>query len=105
VLRMAGHLEYGRDLRRIEAVPVAASSTPPLDALVAGITAHLALAWIAGPDATLPGKLYVLETQPALALASHDVLRVPRCPACSHVARLAPPLPWHPAPLPGGATA
>ena len=99
VLRMAGHLEYGRDLRRIEAVPVAASATAPLDSLVAGIAAHLALVWVAGPDATLPGKLYVLETRP-LTLACHAVLRVPRCPACSHVARLAPPLPWHPAPLP-----
>ena len=39
----------------------------------------------------LPGVLYVLETRPALALSTHPVLRVPRCPACSEAATLAPP--------------
>jgi len=100
LLRMAGHLEYGGDVRRVEAVPVAAPPVAPLEALVAGVASQLVLGWTGGPDLTLPGLLYVLETKPSLALASHTVLRVPRCPVCSDVARTAPPLPWHPAVLP-----
>lgn len=100
LLRMAGHLEYGRDIGHLETVPVAAPASPALETLTAGVVAHLATGCLAGPDLALPSLLYVLETRPSLALGSHTVLRVPRCPACSHVERIAPPLPWHQALLP-----
>jgi hypothetical protein len=50
---------------------------------------------VAGWDKTLPGVLFTLEAQPALKLDEHHVLRVPRCQACSGIARAAPKLPWH----------
>jgi hypothetical protein len=53
------------------------------------------LRWLVGADRTAPGVLYAIETQPALRLGEHAVLRVPRCPACSVSGRAAPPLPWH----------
>jgi bacteriocin biosynthesis cyclodehydratase domain-containing protein len=100
LLRTAAHLEYGGDVARLEAVPIAAPSSSALETLTAGLVAHIAAGCLAGPDLPLPSVLYVLETRPSLALGSHTVLRVPRCPACSHVERIAPPLPWHAAVLP-----
>jgi bacteriocin biosynthesis cyclodehydratase domain-containing protein len=94
-LRLAGHLEYGDDLARIEAVPIAAAAGAPFETIGAGVAAQLALSWLGGRDARLPGLLHVLEARPMLSLAAHAVLRVPRCPACSPAERVAPPLPWH----------
>lgn len=93
--RLAAHVEYGSDLMRIESSPTAAGNLAPLHAIVAGVAAQLTLGFVAGFDTRLPGALHVLELRPVLSLASHPVLRVPRCPACSSVEHLAPPLPWH----------
>ena len=95
LLRLAGHVDYGPDLRRIEGVPPAARAAGPLESLAAAVAAQIGLCWLGGADLALAGLLHVLETRPLLALGTHQVLRVPRCPACSAVARLAPPLPWH----------
>jgi bacteriocin biosynthesis cyclodehydratase domain-containing protein len=95
LLRLAGHVQYGPEFERVEAAPVAAAAGAPLEAIAAALAAHLALAWIGGIDTRLPGMLYVLEARPSLALSTHTVLRVPRCPACSPAERLAPRLPWH----------
>jgi bacteriocin biosynthesis cyclodehydratase domain-containing protein len=94
-LRLAAHLQYGRRLDLIHAVPPVASPTAGLAAAAAGLAAHLAICWLAGADTRLPGELYVLAAHPELTLSSHHVLRVPRCPACSDAQRLAAPLPWH----------
>lgn len=93
--RLAANVEYGPDLAEIEAAPVAATPDAPLAALVAALAAHLVVRWIGGRDTTLPGVLHAVEARPALSLTTHDVLRVPRCSACSRADRLAPPLPWH----------
>jgi bacteriocin biosynthesis cyclodehydratase domain-containing protein len=98
-LRLAAHLDFGADLRRIEGVPAAARATVPIEFLTAALAAQIALCWLGGADLALPGLLHVLETRPTLALGTHPVLRVPRCPACSIVHRLAPLLPWHEAEL------
>jgi bacteriocin biosynthesis cyclodehydratase domain-containing protein len=93
--RLAAHVDYGRDLVRIESSTSAAGDLTPLHAIAAGVAAQLALGWVVGLDSTLPGSLHVLELRPVLSLASHPILRVPRCPACSTAERLARPLPWH----------
>ncbi len=68
---------------------------PPLEAILAAVAAQLVIGWVGGHDTRLPGVLHVLEAGPPLALTTHLVLKVPRCPACSTVERLAPPVPWH----------
>jgi bacteriocin biosynthesis cyclodehydratase domain-containing protein len=95
LLRSAGHVDYGPDLRRIEGVPPAARATEPVELLAAAVAAQIVLGWFGGGDLALAGLLHVVETRPLLALGPHPVLRVPRCPACSAVGRLAPALPWH----------
>jgi bacteriocin biosynthesis cyclodehydratase domain-containing protein len=95
LLRLAAHVDYGPDLRRIEGVPPATRATAPLESLAAAVAAQIVLCWLGGADLALAGLVHVLETRPLLALGSQQVLRVPRCPACSAVTRLAPPLPWH----------
>ncbi len=95
LLRRAANLEYGEALGAIEATPARATADPAFESLVAAVAAHVVLRWVAGRDTTLPGVLHAVEPQPALAITEHTVLRVPRCPACSPVDRLAAPLPWH----------
>jgi len=95
LLRRGANVEYGGDLADIEAAPVAATADAGADAFVIALAAHLVVRWIGGRDTTVPGVLHVVETQPALSLSEHHVLRVPRCCACSVAERLARPLPWH----------
>lgn len=96
VLRRRGaNLEYGEHLREIERAPLAARADPAFETFVAALAAHLTLRWIGGQDRSLPGVLHAVEARPALAVSEHPVLRVPRCPVCSPVERLAARLPWH----------
>jgi bacteriocin biosynthesis cyclodehydratase domain-containing protein len=95
LLRLAAHVEYRADFARIERAPVAVEAGPALEAVAAGVAAQLAVCWVAGRDPRLPGVLHVLEPGPPMALSTHTVLRVPRCPACSPARRLAPRVPWH----------
>jgi bacteriocin biosynthesis cyclodehydratase domain-containing protein len=94
LLRRAANLEYGADLLAIESVPLAATCDPAFEALVVGLAAHIALRFVAAHDSTLPGVLHAVESNP-ISITEHAVLRVPRCPTCSPVARVAPPIPWH----------
>jgi bacteriocin biosynthesis cyclodehydratase domain-containing protein len=93
--RRGTNLEYGEHLRDIERAPIAARADPAFESFAAALAAHLALRWIGGQDSALPGVLYAVEARPTLSLGEHPVLRVPRCPVCSPVERLAAPLPWY----------
>jgi bacteriocin biosynthesis cyclodehydratase domain-containing protein len=93
--RRSANVEYGEYLREIECAPLAVRADAAFDALVVALAAHLALRWIGGRDPALPGVLYAVEARPVVTVAAHPVLRVPRCPVCSPVDRLAPRLPWH----------
>jgi bacteriocin biosynthesis cyclodehydratase domain-containing protein len=95
LLRRGANAGYADEFVDIEGAPVAARADAGFQALVAGVAAHVVVRWVAGRDKTLPGSLFTLEAQPALKLEEHHVLRVPRCEACSGVARAAPRLPWH----------
>jgi bacteriocin biosynthesis cyclodehydratase domain-containing protein len=66
--------------------------SPALDAVLAGLAAHLALCHVAaGGDA---GTLLAVELVPDLRCTRHFVYRVPRCPACSTVAHRVALAPW-----------
>jgi bacteriocin biosynthesis cyclodehydratase domain-containing protein len=95
VLRLAAHLEYGSDFRRIEQTPVRVHAGAALETIAAGVAAHVVLGWIGGHDTRLPGLVHVLESGPPLAVSAHPILRVPRCPACSPAERRGPRVPWH----------
>jgi bacteriocin biosynthesis cyclodehydratase domain-containing protein len=69
-------------------------SSPALDAAVAGLAASVAVQWLATHDSAAAGCLLALEPEPHLSLTRHAVYRVPRCPACSPLARTASLSPW-----------
>jgi bacteriocin biosynthesis cyclodehydratase domain-containing protein len=94
LLRRAANLEFGDDLPELESTPQSATADAAFEAFVVALTAHLAIRWVVGGDAMLPGVLHTVELRPSLSVSEHTVLRVPRCPACSPN-QVAPPLPWH----------
>jgi hypothetical protein len=93
--RAVATAEWGEYLAAIEEAPTAACADPGFDAFVVALSAHLAIRWVAGGDTSLPGVLFAVEGRPVPSIGEHAVVRVPRCPACSPVERLARPLPWH----------
>lgn len=81
-------------LAELERVPASYPQPVALAAALAGLAATLLLRWLATRDPAVPGVLYALELEGGLRIDAHRVLRVPRCPACSPAAGVAPPLPW-----------
>lgn len=94
VLRRRANSELGEDFWMLERQPANQLVAPSVLATIAGIAVTVALRWIAAGDRTLAGCFHAVEQRQILALTHHRVLRVPRCPRCSPVADLAPPLPW-----------
>ena len=68
--------------------------SPALDAVLAGLAAHVALRRLAGEDTAEAGVLIAVELVPELRCTRHFVYRVPRCPACSPAMRRAAAAPW-----------
>jgi bacteriocin biosynthesis cyclodehydratase domain-containing protein len=97
LLRRGANSGFAADHADVEATPIAAHADAGITALAAAVAAHLALRWLVGRDRAAAGAVRTIELVPGLRLVEHAVLRVPRCPACSGLARLAAPLPWHPA--------
>jgi bacteriocin biosynthesis cyclodehydratase domain-containing protein len=94
-LRRRSNVPYLEEFDAVEAAPIAARVPPPVDAVVAGLAATLALRWLVVHDHALPGSFYAFELGLVLALQRHVVHRVPRCPACSGLDDVSPPLPWY----------
>ncbi|MBV8479988.1 MAG: TOMM precursor leader peptide-binding protein [Actinobacteria bacterium] len=64
---------------------------PGLDAIAAGLAAHMTLRRLAADDIGDSGVLVAVEAAQELRCTRHFVHRVPRCPACS---RASAALPW-----------
>ena len=68
--------------------------SPALDAVVAGLAAHVALRWLAAGELADAGVLLAVDPGPELRCTRHFVHRVPRCPVCSPSAQRAAASPW-----------
>lgn len=68
---------------------------PTLLAVATALTAELVVRWLGTRDPSLPGALFTVRSLDGVSVDTHRVLRVPRCPACSRVAGVAQPSPWH----------
>lgn len=93
-LRRATNSGYFAEYRTLEREPAAYPVLPGAVAAVAGLASLVALRWVVDRDPALPGMLFALELAGAPTLTAHHVYRVPRCPACSEIGRIAPVLPW-----------
>jgi bacteriocin biosynthesis cyclodehydratase domain-containing protein len=93
--RRAANLAAFDELALLEAVPAEYPSTPALDALLGAVAAQAALQWLVLGDHYAPAGFYALEALPSIALSTHHLHRVPRCPACSGLTDVASPLPWY----------
>jgi bacteriocin biosynthesis cyclodehydratase domain-containing protein len=94
-LRREANLDGGAELSLLDGAPADHPAAPALDAVVGGLAALVVSGWLVHDDHYAPGAFYALELLPTLGLTAHHVYRVPRCPACSELADIAPPLPWH----------
>lgn len=99
LLRRAAAVDYGEELPILERAPVRIRSVAALDRLAAEIAVLHVLRWLGTRDARLPGTLQTVELGDGVEILRHVVLRVPRCPSCSGLGAVAPPLPWHDLPL------
>lgn len=86
------------ELERLRQVPQPVMARPSLFAAAAALAADLVVRWIGVADPSLPGTVFTVGSEEGISIAAHSVLRVPRCPACSPAAGLAPLSPWHEAP-------
>jgi bacteriocin biosynthesis cyclodehydratase domain-containing protein len=93
-LRRAGNSGYEDEFRLLDEVPPAWGGVLPLDCILAGAAALMALRWVVDRDPCLPGQFLSVRPVEGLEVAVHAVYRVPRCPACSTLATTASPLPW-----------
>lgn len=98
-LRRAAASGYGEELLVLDRAAVAAASSATVERLAAELAVLHALRWLGTRDARLPGTLQSVELADGVVVERHTVLRVPRCPACSGLGELAPPLPWFDLPL------
>ncbi len=95
LLRRDGSTACAAELASLRHLPSCAPVAPTLTALVAAMAADRILRWIGLRDPSLPGTVLTIELSPDLAVADELVLRVPRCPACSGLAGVGQPVPWH----------
>ncbi len=93
--RRAANLDGAEELPLLESAPAAYPAAPALHALVGGLATLVALEWLVLGSHYAPAAFYAVELVPIPALTLHYVHRVPRCPACSGIADVASPLPWH----------
>jgi bacteriocin biosynthesis cyclodehydratase domain-containing protein len=94
-LRRLSNVGYSAEFSLLERSRATYPAPPSIGAITAGVATTLALRWLAYRDRSLPGAFHALEHVQNFDLTFHRVYRVPRCPACSGLADIAPPLPWY----------
>lgn len=99
LLRRASTSGYRDELTTLEQVTATHGVASPIAAIAAGLAAMIALRWLSGRDARLPGRLLALELWPTPSVSEHVAYRVPRCPACSQAETGARPSPWFERPV------
>ena len=92
--RRASNIDYPDEFWALERAPDRAPEAPPAVAAAAGLAVGFVLRWLLFSDPFVAGVLFALDLGHEPRLTPHVVYRVPRCPACSEVVRLAPPRPW-----------
>ena len=93
-IRRASTCGYAAEFWSLDAAPAAYPDCFSIRRAVAGLAGWLALRWLVGRAASLPGVLHALELGPPVTVATHHVWRVPRCASCSDTAATSPPSPW-----------
>ncbi|HLX19576.1 MAG TPA: TOMM precursor leader peptide-binding protein [Gaiellaceae bacterium] len=66
------------------------AGSPALDAVAAGLAAHMTVRWLAADDLSDAGVVVAVEPAREVRCTRHFVHRVPRCPACSNVSAATP---------------
>lgn len=95
-LRRAANVDYPDELLAADQGASQFGQCAALDTTIAGLTVLNALRWIAAHDAVYAGAMIAFNPNSLdRAITRHDVLRVPRCPACAVVSRGGPPMPWY----------
>jgi bacteriocin biosynthesis cyclodehydratase domain-containing protein len=94
-LRRLANLDAGDEFALLEAAPASYPTAPSVQSLVAGVATTLVLEWLVLRDHHAPSAFYAIELGEGLSMGLHYVHRVPRCHACSGLADVAGPLPWH----------
>ncbi len=95
VLRRDASTSCLPELASLRRLPLRAIVAPPLLALVAALAAEAIVRWLGVRDPGLPGVVLTVEAALELSMTTDHVLRVPRCPACSGLAAVGAPVPWH----------
>jgi bacteriocin biosynthesis cyclodehydratase domain-containing protein len=93
-LRRASNVKYSKEYLKLDEARSAFEQCMPLDMMAAGLGVLYALRWIGANDPALVGRLIALQPLSDRGISTHDVLRVPRCPACAGVVNVTAPSPW-----------
>lgn len=95
VLRRDASTSCLRELASLRSVQLRAAVAPALLALVAALAAERIVRWLGIRDPALPGTVVTVDVAPEFLVSRDQLLRVPRCPACSGLAEVGAPVPWH----------
>ncbi len=93
-IRHAANLSYGKYFRALNESTSKQFMPPFLASIASGVAAWSLSRWTAFKDPFVPGRYEAVAVGSNVSTSAHTCFRVPRCPACSEVARVAPPTPW-----------
>jgi bacteriocin biosynthesis cyclodehydratase domain-containing protein len=92
--RRAANVDYPDLFWAFEQSPQGAEDAPAIALATAGVATTAVLRWLLARDAFVAGTMLALELRQTVVITEHVVYRIPRCPSCADVRRIARPLPW-----------